>query len=533
MIIEEGWLAAKNVRIETDKGWQTLSPTGSGTWGAGDIEVRIRAIDAQTASIHLQSPTQRPAEVRLEWRQQRPLESARILGDHWERSYGDLEWRCMVAERPLPWYCVIHDGSMSAGVGVMVQPAAFCAWRVSPAYVQLHCDVRTGDRPLALGKRELTLATVVRYVGDTFESPYQVAGALCKRLCASPRQHDEPAYGFNDWYYQYSNCTAASTLRDADLLGELTRGFSNRPFCVIDAGWQTHSWTGGPHVASHGKDFSAHVMDKLAADIRKRDVRPGIWVRVTNTRDTSLVAAMTHRKGDNDCTLLDPTHDVNRENFRATMRMLVKDWGYELVKVDFSGYDIMGRWGSQMGERATSKETLNFVNEGLTTAEVLTQFYRDLREGAGDEAYILGCNTFGHLGAGIFDIQRIADDTSGQAWEPNRKMGVNTLAFRAPQQGRFFEVDADCVGLTRHVPWNLNRQWLDLVARSGTALFVSPAPDAITAETKPVLREALERASQRQEVAEPLDWFETTAPMKWLFGGEVVTYNWYEEPKFW
>jgi len=63
-------------------------------------------------------------------------------------------------------------------------------------------------------------------------------------------------------------------------------------------------------------------------------------------------------------------------------------------------------------------------------------------------------------------------------------MGVNTLAFRMAQHNRFFAADADCVPLTGGIPWELTRQWLDLVARSGTALFVSVDPAAITAEQR-------------------------------------------------
>ncbi len=48
-------------------------------------------------------------------------------------------------------------------------------------------------------------------------------------------------------------------------------------------------------------------------------------------------------------------------------------------------------------------------------------------------------------------------------------MGVNTLAFRLPQHGTLFTLDADMAGITEDVPWELNRQWLDVLARSGTA----------------------------------------------------------------
>ena len=119
-----------------------------------------------------------------------------------------------------------------------------------------------------------------------------------------------------------------------------------------------------------------------------------------------------------------------------------------------------------------------FADQTRTTAEIIHAFYVALREAAGT-AMLLGCNTIGHLTAGLFELQRIGDDTSGRDWNRTRKMGVNTLAFRIPQHGAFFAIDADCVGVTNAVPWRFNRQWLDLLARSGTPLFVSVAPDAL------------------------------------------------------
>jgi alpha-galactosidase len=106
---------------------------------------------------------------------------------------------------------------------------------------------------------------------------------------------------------------------------------------------------------------------------------------------------------------------------------------------------------------------------------------------------------------------------------------VNTLAFRMPQHNAFFAADADCVGLTEAVPWHLNRQWLDLLASSGTPLFVSAAPAAVGAEQEAALRAAFARAALPQPPGEPLDWMETTCPRRWRFGDEVATYHWQEE----
>jgi alpha-galactosidase len=139
---------------------------------------------------------------------------------------------------------------------------------------------------------------------------------------------------------------------------------------------------------------------------------------------------------------------------------------------------------------------------------------------------VIGCNTIGHLAAGWVHLQRIGDDTSGREWERTRKMGVNTLAFRAPQHGAFFEADADCVGLTNLVPWELTKQWLHLLSRSGTPLFVSASPDALSPQVRAALKTAFTYAAKPAPLAEPLDWLETTTPARWNFAGEEVEYQW-------
>ncbi len=202
----------------------------------------------------------------------------------------------------------------------------------------------------------------------------------------------------------------------------------------------------------------------------------------------------------------------------------MREWGYEMVKHDFTTFDIFDKWGFEMGGNLTAG-SWKFHDESRTTAEIIRDFYRFMRESAGS-ALLIGCNTIGHLGAGLFELQRTGDDTSGRNWERTRRMGVNTLAFRMPQQGTFFDADADCVGLTNKIPWELNKQWLSLLAGSGTPLFISAAPDAVGAEQKSALREAFALASRPMEPAEPLDWLETTCPRRWKIGGKVVIYDW-------
>ena len=137
-----------------------------------------------------------------------------------------------------------------------------------------------------------------------------------------------------------------------------------------------------------------------------------------------------------------------------------------------------------------------------------------------------GCNTVGHLGAGYFESQRTGDDTSGRQWERTRRMGVNTVAFRLPQNNTFFAVDPDCVGITPAIPWNLNRQWLDLLARTGVALFISPDPTAIGPEQKAAIKDAFARVVNGQAKAVPENWLQDTTPEAWLSRTEKLRYHW-------
>jgi alpha-galactosidase len=107
-------------------------------------------------------------------------------------------------------------------------------------------------------------------------------------------------------------------------------------------------------------------------------------------------------------------------------------------------------------------------------------------------------------------------------------MGINTLAFRMSQHEAFYAADADCVGLTLDVPWNLNRQWLDLLARSGTPLFVSADPKAMGREQRDAVKAAFVAAAAPQPAAEPLDWMGSTCPSSWKIGNDCVRYDWYE-----
>lgn len=195
-----------------------------------------------------------------------------------------------------------------------------------------------------------------------------------------------------------------------------------------------------------------------------------------------------------------------------------------MVKHDYSTWDIFGRWGMQMKDSFT-EPGWKFYDQSKTNAEIINHMYRSIRESSGD-MYIIGCNTMSHLSAGVFELNRTGDDTSGKEWARTKKMGVNTLGFRLPQHNTFYAADGDCVGLTKDVPWDKNRQWLQLLTESGAPLFISAQLDFMGTAQKAAVKNAFALAAQTQPTGQPLDWMTNPFPAEWELNRRKVTFNW-------
>ena len=473
-------------------------------WAAGQIEVESR-VDRDALVLTLQSPSTPIALVHVRWHVE-TSEELKVLGDAWERSYGELGWRNVIPERVMPWYFATYDAASCHGYGVRTDARALCFWQLDPQGVSLWLNVANGGNGVELGQRSLTMATVVTRRGAEGEPAVESVAALCRAMCARPSRPITPIYGANDWCYSYGQSTAESILRDTDFIVTVSPSGGVRPFSVIDGGWTngTDAWPD---------------MGQLAAGIKQRSARPGIWVRPLEAPKDAAEGLLLpnsrfgHRNERAGEFAYDPTVPEARERIRAKLRQAV-EWGYEMVKHDYSTYDLLGQWGFEMGPQPTLPGW-SLHDRSKTNAEAIADLYALIRESAGDQMIIDGCNTVGHLGQGVFDLQRIGDDTSGHQWERTRRMGVNTLSFRLPQNGTFFTVDPDLVGLTEAVPWEFNRQWLDVLARSGAATIVSSSPSMRGPEQQAALREAFQIASAGGVGARPVDWMETSTPERW------------------
>ena len=505
--------------VQAAVGDRRLSREANGRWTSGQLVVTT-VEQPNALRVKLASPDVAVTRLHLRWRGR--LSDARlILGDAWERAYGDLEWRGWAPDRVMPWYFATTNDGLTHAYGVRTGARAFCFWQVDPQGISLWADVRSGGVGIQLGQRELDVCDIVCRAGHERESSFAAIHAFCRQMCANPRLSNAPVYGSNDWYWAYGKNSADSVLADAHHVVELSPTGSNRPFAVIDDGWQPMRGKDKVGVGTWDRGNEKFPdMQRLAADVVSAGARPGIWIRPLQAPADAPDAWRLPR----DRTFLDPTvpdalHKVSSDIAR------LREWGFDLIKHDYTTFDIFGRWGFQMGA-AMTKDGWTFASGPTrTTAEVIDELYGAIRTAAG-ASLVIGCNTVSHLSAGHFEICRIGDDTSGTEWSRTRKMGVNTLAFRGAQHGAFYVADADCVGVTNAVPWTLTRQWLDLLARSGTMLFASLAPDALGADQRRDLKDAFALAAVAQPLGEPLDWQHSIYPSRWRLMNRERTYDW-------
>ena len=506
-----------SIAVQTDSGWFDLKSSNQNKWAYKDVIVELKSI-ADVVSVQVQSSTIALKTVKLSWNHEFS-KNAQLLGDHWERSYGDLQWKPVNATAKMPWYVIQHDESSTNCFGVKTGCNAICYWQAGEDKLSLSLDTKSGGNGVQLGHRTLHAANIITTKNIANENVLATARRFCKMMCDKPRTVSQPVYGINDWYFAYGNNSAELILHHTSLMAALVTSTSNKPFSVVDDGWYE-----GNVCLSPNKKFGD--MNKLTDSIKKLGMRPGLWTRVLCAEENEKQnLLLTSIKGRNDVKhpSLDPTIDENIERIKNYM-LAYKQWGYEMVKHDYTTYDLLGRWGFEMTDDIT-EPNWHFNDVTKTNAEIILNLYRAIREAAGD-TYIIGCNTISHLSAGLFELNRIGDDTSGNEWDRTRKMGVNTMGFRMMQHKTFYEVDGDCVGLTNKVPWEKNKQWMQLLAQSSAPLFISAQPDAIGEEQKQFIKKSFAEAAKPQPIGEPLDWLTNLLPSQWKLNGKEVYFDW-------
>ena len=467
-------------------------------------------------SLFLTACKSKPKYIEIKW-QFKTDGNPLVLGDAWERSYGDLQFiKLSENDRYMPWYFSVTVNNNTFCLGVKTQPSSFVSFKYTHDGITALFDCRNGGSGVELNGRTLCAGTLIfeKYLNTPV---FEALQNFCKKMCDSPILPKERIYGGNNWYYAYGISSYDEIIDDTKIQVELSKGIDNKPFMVIDDCWQINECAGPWLPNCKFKD-----MKKLTDEIKSLGARPGIWLRLLYNHDEKISDDMKiNRNGEK--IYLDPTNPKVQRYIISDINR-IKSWGFELIKHDFSTVDLFGDYGKDLNSKITNYDNWSFYDKSKTNAEIVLDFYKLIKEASG-EMLIIGCNTVSHLCAGLVHINRTGDDTSGKDWERTKKMGINTLAFRLCQNNSFYLVDADCVGiLDDNIDWSLNKQWLDLLSKSETALFVSCNSD-IPDNIKQDIRNAYKEFDKPHKI-KPVNLTDTLTPEKWEIDGKQIKYSW-------
>ncbi len=450
----------------------------------------------------------------------------KILGDQWERS-GEavgLDWMGKIPHRRMPWYFHCVEGDKNALYGVKTGANSFCSWFLDDGGITLFIDLTCGNGGTLI-KKPLSLCFVVSlfYEGDAFDASKK----FCSLMCDNPVMPKTPIFGVNNWYWAYGRISHESVMRETDYLMEMTEGAESKPYMILDDGWQINrTFSGETHNGGpwHSGNFNFPSMQDTASAILEKGALPGIWLRPLMTIELVPQEAVLDIAERSAKLYLDPSHPFTLEKVETDVKRIA-DWGYKLIKHDFSCIDITGYSPMGINPHHICRPDVKFFDNTQTTAMHIKNYYGAVQRGAGDSE-VIGCNTIGHLTAGIHSAQRVGNDTSGRSYEWTRRNGINSM-MRLPQEGTFFNVDPDCAPFTERVPLSLSLDFLEVCALTGMTTLASVTPGILSPSEMKRINEIYRLASKGKGGYKIKGYKDTTCPNKFTDGKNEKEYDWY------
>jgi hypothetical protein len=344
----------------------------------------------------------------------------------------------------------------------------------------------------------------------------------------------QPA-GYCTWYSK-PHGGAADEKHLAELAAFSATNLAPFGFSVvqIDDGWQAGFKRANP--SSPKKDFRTNNSTgpypsgmKAAADnIKSLGLVPGIWFMpfagtatdpfFTNHLDwfaktTSGVPFDTPWGG----ACLDMTHAGARDHLREITSRICRDWGYQYIKIDglWTGtatrqtYVNSGYKDDQIGEAV-------FQNPDKTNIEAYRDGLRLVREAAGTNVFILGCNGPQNMrsygGAfGLVDAMRVGPD-NGAEW--NRLTRGTIFGSRHYfLHGRIWYNDPDPAYVRASMPLNHAQLLCSWVALSGQLNLSSEWLPGLPPERLDILKRTIPAHGL---LPRPVDIFDNDPPRIWL-----------------
>lgn len=415
-------------------------------------------------------------------------EAEKVFGDQWERvghgaQFSYLEWKAVQPFRPLPWFCYVMTNRKTDCYGVKTGADSFVFFQVDHDGITVFINLCNGNDGTDL-QEPLVACEIIQQEGIQGEDPYLTAQSFAKRLCENPVLPKQPIFGVNNWYWAYGNISHESVMVETEHLMHLAKGCKHSPYVIIDDGWQKYRddparypnpgapWIGNSRFPD---------LKKTADGIHERGAKAGIWCRPLFSLEPIPVKEAQLCEMNN-AYVLDPSHPYTLEFVEKTARTITQEWGFDLIKHDFTAIDSTGRFNfsAEYFDHLLCESNRKFYDKTKTLATIFKNLYKAIQRGAGDKE-VIACGTISHLTAGIHSIYRTGADTSGRCFEWTRRDGGNCL-MRLPLNKAFYQTDPDCAAFTEKVPFEANIEFLEMSALTGQTTLASVKPWSLTEE---------------------------------------------------
>lgn len=361
-------------------------------------------------------------------------------------------------------------------------------------------------------RRVLDFAVIKDTYDAAFDKYFELMGVTCRqkeRLC-----------GYTTWYNYYGNITEDIVRRDLKALSD----FGERvDIFQIDDGYQAAI---GDWLITDKKKFPSG-MKAVADAIHSNNMKAGLWLapfgavkssRVFNEHPDWIIRdenGEPYVAGANwgRFYALDIYNEGAREYIRHFFDVVLNDWGYDMVKLDFLYAACM----------------LPIHNK--TRGEIMCDAMDLIRECCGDKL-VLGCGVPLMPAFGKVDFCRIGAD-AGLDWKRHLYINreavstchtVNNSIFRRHLDGRAFMNDPD-VFLLRESNMHMSFKQRKLLAKVnglfGSLLFTSDNVGEYGAEQEKVYRETMSMPERKIISAEYTGKEEIT--VKYTVSGENKT----------
>ena len=238
----------------------------------------------------------------------------------------------------------------------------------------------------------------------------------------------------------------------------------------------------------HGAGFQAGLWIAPFAVAERSDIARvnSAWLLKGPPPDGAPVVMDTREPWGGRILVLDGAHPDVQQWLYDLARRVVREWGYDYLKIDFLEWATAGvtHYG------------------GLTRAEAYRSGLAALRGGLGTEAFLLGCGAPLQHAAGLVDGMRIGDDVDA-SWN-GIQSPARAAALRSFYHRSVWLNDPDCLVVRPPLTLDEARVWASVVAVSGGMSIFSDNLPKLPPERLPLLQKTIPVAAQTASAPRPV-----------------------------